>query len=72
MLWIGHAAMVESRMLENPSFQIVRTINKEKKLGIFQLEILKYMTSCHWQPSMLSILFSYHEKWEDIDKDYTK
>jgi hypothetical protein len=47
MLWIGHAAMVESRMLENPSFQIVRTNNKEKKLGIFQLEILKYMTSCH-------------------------
>ena len=34
MLWIGKAAMVESRMLENPSFQIVRTINKEKKLGV--------------------------------------
>ena len=32
------------------------------------------MTSCqccHWQLSMLSIIFSCHEKWrEDIDKDY--
>ena len=34
MLWVGNAAMVESWMLENPSFQFVRTINKEKKLGI--------------------------------------
>ena len=29
------------------------------------------MTSCHWQPNMLSIIFSCHEKWgEIIDKDY--
>ena len=41
MLWVGNAAMVESRMLENPSFQFVRTINKEKNLAF------KYMTSCH-------------------------
>ena len=35
LLWVGNAAMVESRMLENPRFQIVRTINNEKKkLGI--------------------------------------
>ena len=34
MSWVGNAAMVESRMLENPSFQIVRMINKEKKLDI--------------------------------------
>ena len=35
MSWVGNAAMVESRMLENPSFQIqiVRMINKEKKPG---------------------------------------
>ena len=26
MLWVGNAAMFESRMLENPSFQIVRKI----------------------------------------------
>ena len=40
MMWVGklgNAAMVESRLLENPSLQFVRTINKNKEKKTWHL-----------------------------------